>query len=126
MQKLKQRIRHFRIVSRVASFLISIAVLVPITMTLVKFLSTQNTYRDVVTNGKTVSRTAWAKGTRAWPTWMYFSVAVASVVLNFATVFSYKFGVEQANVASWITSTFSWVLHHLPSIDATTRANSLI
>jgi hypothetical protein len=42
---------------------------------------------------------------------MYFSVAAVSVLLNFATVFSYKFGVEKANVASWITSTFSWVCY---------------
>jgi hypothetical protein len=69
-------------------------------MTLIKFLRTQHTYRTVVLGtGHSVSRTAWAKGTRAWPTWMYFAVAAVSVVLNFATVVSYRFGVDKANVA---------------------------
>jgi hypothetical protein len=80
-------------------------------MTLIRFLKTQNTYRTVVqVNGHSVTRTAWAKDTRAWPTWMYFAVAAASVLLNFGTVFSYKFGVERANVASYVTSIFSWVV----------------
>jgi hypothetical protein len=80
-------------------------------MTLVKFISTKDTYRTVVqANGHTIQRTAWAKDTRAWPTWMYFAVAAVSVILNFGTVFSYKFGVDKANVASYVTSTFSWVI----------------
>ena len=80
-------------------------------MTLIKFLSTQNTYRSVTqANGNTIERTAWAKDTRAWPTWMYFAVAAVSVLLNFGTVFSYKFGVGKANVASYVTSSFSWVI----------------
>ncbi|KAF1839568.1 hypothetical protein BDW02DRAFT_526 [Decorospora gaudefroyi] len=80
-------------------------------MTLVKFLRTQNTYRTVVLpDGTSESRTAWARDTRAWPTWMYFAVAAVSVLLNFATVFSYKFGVEKANTASYVTSGFSWVV----------------
>jgi len=40
---------------------------------------------------------------------MYFGVAAVSVLLNFATIFSYKCGIEQANVAAVVTSTFSWV-----------------
>jgi hypothetical protein len=80
-------------------------------MTLVKFLSTQNTYRTVTdAHGHAVSRTAWAKGTRAWPTWMYFAAAAVSVVLNFATVASYRFGVDKANAASHVTSAFGWAV----------------
>jgi hypothetical protein len=80
-------------------------------MTLIKFTRTKNTYRPVTQpNGHTVTRTAWAKDTRAWPTWMYFSVAAISVLLNFLTIFSYRFGVDKANVASYVTSTFSWVV----------------
>jgi hypothetical protein len=79
-------------------------------MTLAKFLGTKDTYRIVIQNGLPIRRTAWAKDTRAWPTWMYFAVAVVSVILNFGTDFSYKFGVERAKVASYITSTFSWVV----------------
>lgn len=41
---------------------------------------------------------------------MYFAIAAVSVILNFGTVFSYKFGVDKANVASYVTSTFSWVI----------------
>lgn len=41
---------------------------------------------------------------------MYFSVAAVSVLLNFLTVFAYKFGVDKANVASYVTTTFSWVI----------------
>jgi hypothetical protein len=100
-------------VSRLLGFLLSIAVLVPITMTLVKFLQTQNTYRTIAgptPSSQRTTRTPWARNTRAWPTWMYFAVAVVSVVLNFLTIFSYKFGVERANVASYVTSTFSWTV----------------
>ena len=80
-------------------------------MTLIKFLQTQNTYRTVtLPSGQPHSRTAWAKDTRAWPTWMYFGVAVVSVLLSFGTLFSYKFGFEKANTVSYITSTFSWVI----------------
>ena len=80
-------------------------------MTLAKFLSTQNTYRTFTpVGGHAVTRTAWAKDTRAGPTWMYFGVAALSVILNFATLFSYRFGVHRANVASYVTSSFSWVV----------------
>jgi hypothetical protein len=80
-------------------------------MTLIKFLSTHNKYRTFQNPaGHVVTRTAWAKDTRAWPTWAYFAVAAVSVVLNFSTVFSYKFGVDKANVASYVTSTFSWLI----------------
>jgi hypothetical protein len=80
-------------------------------MTLSKFLSTKDTYRTVtLPSGQSIRRTAWAKDTRAWPTWMYFGVATTSVLLNFCTVFSYRFGVDKANAASYVTSTFSWVV----------------
>lgn len=110
MQDLKSRIRRFRILSRVLSFLISIGVLTPITMTLVKFLQTQNIYRTIaLPDGSTTYRTAWAHSSRTWPTYSYFGVALLSTVLNFATIFSYKFGVGRANTASYIASVFSWV-----------------
>lgn len=80
-------------------------------MTLVKFLHTQNIYRDVThSDGTTTSRTAWAKDSKVWPTYSYFGIAVVSVMLNFTTIFSYKFGVSKANTASYITSTFSWTI----------------
>ena len=104
------RIRKLRIISRTLALFISIAVLIPIALTLHKFLSTRTIYRTVtLPSGQSISRTPWARDTRAWPTYMYFGVAAVSVLLNFATIFSYTFGVERANVASVITSTFSWV-----------------
>ncbi|CAN9087560.1 unnamed protein product [Alternaria sp. RS040] len=107
---LKTRIRKLRIVSRTLALFISIAVLVPTALTLYKFLSTRTIYRTVaLPSGQSVSRTPWAHNTRAWPTYMYFGVAAVSVLLNFTTMFSYKFGIEKANVASVVTSTFSWI-----------------
>ncbi|CAO2656354.1 Nn.00g051570.m01.CDS01 [Neocucurbitaria sp. VM-36] len=108
---LKARIRRLRLLSRVLAFVISVAVLVPITMTLAKFLSTKNTYRDVTAlTGEKISRTAWAHDSKTWPTFVYFGVAAISVLLNFGTVFSYMFGVEQANAASHVASVFSWII----------------
>jgi len=79
-------------------------------MTVVKYLSTKDTFRTIVQNGQTIERTAWAKNTRAWPTWMYFAIAALSALLNFGTVFSYKFGVETANAANYVTSAFTWIV----------------
>lgn len=80
-------------------------------MTLIKFLKTKDTYHNVTNaRGQSISRTAWAKDARAWPTWMYFAVAAVSVLLNFFTVFAYKFGFDKANKASYIATTFSWVM----------------
>ena len=97
-------------ISRILSFLISLAVLAPITLTLTKFLQTQNTYRDITRDGKTVSRTAWAHDSKVWPTYSYFAVAAISTLLNLATIFSYKFGVSRANHVSMVTSLFSWAV----------------
>lgn len=80
-------------------------------MTLVKFYRTNTIYRNVTTaTGETASRTAWAHDSKTWPTLMYFGVAAISMLLNFGTVFSYKFGVETANTASFVASLFSWVI----------------
>ncbi|KAI4655668.1 hypothetical protein J4E93_000383 [Alternaria ventricosa] len=107
---LKIRIRKLRVISRTLALFISIAVLVLTALTLHKFLSTRSIHRVVrLPNGENILRTPWAKNTRAWPTYMYFGVAAVSVILNFATIFSYKCGIEQANVAAVVTSTFSWV-----------------
>ncbi|EAT78137.1 hypothetical protein SNOG_14597 [Parastagonospora nodorum SN15] len=107
---LKARIRRLRVISRVLAFLISVGVLIPITMTLAKYLGTKDTFRTIVQDGQTIERTAWAKNTRAWPTWMYFAIAALSALLNFGTVFSYRFGVETANAANYVTSAFSWIV----------------
>lgn len=111
MQHLKARIRRLRAISRILAFLISVAVFVPITLTLHKFLTTQNVYHDVTRpDGSTISRTAWAKDSKTWPTWMYFFVAGVSVLLNFIILFAYKFGVDHANRAAYIATTFTWIV----------------
>ncbi|KAF2252411.1 hypothetical protein BU26DRAFT_422632 [Trematosphaeria pertusa] len=108
---LKARIRRLRVISRVLAFLISIAVFIPITLTLHKFLTTQNTYHDVAgPDGSTTRRTAWAKDSKVWPTWMYFLIAGVSLLLNFVILFSYKFGIETANKAAMVATTFTWVV----------------
>lgn len=110
-QALKARIRRLRVISRVLAFLISIAVFIPITLTLHKFLTTQNTYHDVAgPDGSTTRRTAWAKDSKVWPTWMYFLIAGVSLLLNFVILFSYKFGIETANKAAMVATTFTWVV----------------
>jgi hypothetical protein len=80
-------------------------------MTLAKFLATKDTWRTItLSSGQTVTRTAWAKNTRAWPTWAYFAVAATSTLLNFITIFAYRYGVEKANKANYVTQTFSLVV----------------
>ncbi|KAF2738337.1 hypothetical protein EJ04DRAFT_429430 [Polyplosphaeria fusca] len=108
---LKARIRRLRFVSRTFACLVSIAVFVPITLTLHKFLTTKDVFNDVTRpDGQTVSRTAWAKDSKTWPTYMYFAVAALAVILNFAILISYWCGgVEKANKAATVATTFSWI-----------------
>ena len=62
-------------------------------------------------NGTIQNRTAWAKDTKAWPSWMYFAVAGVSVVLNLIIILSYVFGsIAHANRAALIATTFSWIV----------------
>jgi hypothetical protein len=76
-----------------------------------KYLTTRNVFHNVTsTNGTIVNRTAWAKDSKTWPTYMYFAVAFVSLVLNFIIIFSYKFGVKYANKAAVVATTFSWVV----------------
>jgi hypothetical protein len=65
-QALKHRIRILKVVSRVLALLLSAATLVPLVMTIVKFLQTKNVYFNV--HGQ--ERTAWAEGTKTWYTYL--------------------------------------------------------
>lgn len=60
--QLKSHIRVLRVVARVLGTICSVATLVPLVMTIVKFLQTKDIYYEV--NG--VRRTAWAAGTITW------------------------------------------------------------
>ncbi|KAF2869065.1 hypothetical protein BDV95DRAFT_457257, partial [Massariosphaeria phaeospora] len=109
--RLKSRIRRLRILSRTISLLISIAILIPIALTVHKFLSTRTTLRTILhPDGTSTTRTAWAKDSKTWPTYMYFATAATAVLLNGSIIFSYKCGVQQANRASNVASVFSWAV----------------
>jgi hypothetical protein len=104
-QRLKHRIRILKLISRVVAFVMSLITLVPITMTLIKFLLTKDTI--LVVNGK--ERTAWANDTMTWYTYMYFGVSLVSCVFNLAIMVAYWRGFKKANdvasIASWWTNT---------------------
>lgn len=104
-QRLKQRIRILKLVSRIIALILSLVTLIPLTMTLAKFLVTKNEL--ITVNGQ--ERTAWAKDSRAWYTYMYFGVALTSFVFDLAIVVAYCRGVKKANkvasVATWWSTT---------------------
>lgn len=106
-QGLKQRIRRLRFYTRGLSLLLSIAAFVPLALTLYKFLSTRNDYRSLQTTTGNLTRTAWAFNTRAWPTYMYFSIALFSLVVNSAVMISYACGVKAANRTARIGTAFT-------------------
>ena len=100
-QRLKNWIRILRLVSRIIALILSLATLIPQSLTLAKFLLTKNQILTV----NSQQRTAWAKDSRAWYTYMYFSVALTSFVFDLAIVVAYCRGIKKANkvagVAIW-------------------------
>ncbi|KAH7138224.1 hypothetical protein B0J11DRAFT_450246 [Dendryphion nanum] len=111
-EHLKSKIRRLRLLSRILAFALSIAVFVPITLTLHKFLTTKDIYHEVVLpSGQTVTRTAWAKNSKTWPTWMYFLIAGIALLLNLIIIIAYLFGgVKHANRAAYLTTTFTTIV----------------
>ncbi|KAF2427713.1 hypothetical protein EJ08DRAFT_735934 [Tothia fuscella] len=109
-ETLKLRIRLLRVVSRILATILSLAVLVSISMTLHKFLTTQNIHKVVQTPTGPLNRTAWSRATKTWPTYMYFTIALSSFVLNFSSLVSYCFSVRASNITSTIASTFSMII----------------
>ncbi|KAF2170693.1 hypothetical protein M409DRAFT_64326 [Zasmidium cellare ATCC 36951] len=108
---LKRRIRLLRIISRLLATLVSLATLIPLLITLTKFLQTRDVHFTV--NGK--SRTAWANDSLPWYTYMYTAVAGVSFVLNFVVVVSYCRGIRAANQAANVGTWWTWavVLSHV-------------
>ncbi|OCK84386.1 hypothetical protein K432DRAFT_378600 [Lepidopterella palustris CBS 459.81] len=110
-ERLKARIRRLRLVSRILAFIISVAVFVPMTITLHKFLTTKDIYLPVQSpDGTTQMRTAWAKNPKVWPTYVYFGVAATSVLLHFIIILTYTCGVKRANNAATVANVFTWVV----------------
>jgi hypothetical protein len=85
-------------------------VFVPIAITFNTFHNTRNTYRTVPTATGSVSRTAWAKDTKSWPTTMYFVIALVSMSLNLLIMVAYLRGVRVANRAATISTGFDWLV----------------
>ncbi|CZT18689.1 uncharacterized protein RCC_04533 [Ramularia collo-cygni] len=101
---LKSRIRWLRVLARALATLCSVATLIPLIMTVVKFLQTRNIQYNV--NG--AIRTAWAAETVTWYTYMYTAVAAVSFLLNFVVMVSYLRSVRSANKADQIATYWSW------------------
>jgi hypothetical protein len=104
-QRLKRRIRVLKLVSRIIALVLSLATLIPLATTLTKFFETKD--EVFVVDGQ--ERTAWAKDSRAWYTYMYFGVALTSFVFDLVVVVAYCRGVKKANtvaaVATWWSTT---------------------
>ena len=105
-QTIKSRIRILRIVSRVLAVIVSGATLAPLAMTLIKFFETRN--QTITVDGE--QRTAWASGTIAWYTYLYFGVSTVSFILNAAILISYCWGTKKANKASTYSGVWSGIL----------------
>jgi len=109
-ERLKYRIRMLKLVSRLFATVISLAVFVPIAMTFNLFLQTRDTFRIVDTPTGADYRTAWAKQTNPWPTYMYFAVALASLFLNASILVAYSRSIKLANIAATTSTVFEWLV----------------
>jgi len=104
---MKYRIRVLRFVSRVIAVFLSIAVVVPIAMTVVKYLETRNTTHSGQNDGE---QPIWPSNTNTTYTYTYFGVSVVSFLLNAAIVISYCHGVSRANTAATVETVWSTVV----------------
>ncbi|KAF2675232.1 hypothetical protein BT63DRAFT_450217 [Microthyrium microscopicum] len=109
---LKTRIRRLRVLSRTLTTILSIGAFVPIAITLKTFLSTRGEFRDALNigTGLTTRRNAWSKGSKNWPTYMYFGVAATSLLLNACMLAGYLFSVRAANIASTVATLWEWLI----------------
>jgi hypothetical protein len=98
LQELKHRIRSLKVIQRVLAALTSIATLIPITMTLHKYLSTRGIIRAAPDgHGGIIDRSAWALETKSWPTYMYFATALVSVLTHIGVLLGYMCSIRTAN-----------------------------
>jgi hypothetical protein len=110
---LERRISQLRLVSRIVSTILAFAVFIPLAMTVHKFLSTKNIFRlapDPKNPDTLVRRTAWAKDSKAWPTYMYFVIATVSLVLNLSVLVAYRFSTKAQNIASKMNTLVSGLI----------------
>lgn len=104
--KIKKRIRILRVVSRVLTFLLSAATMCALAMVLYKYLQTRNEYFMV--DGE--ERTAWADGTIAWYTYLYFGISTLSFILDTAILIGYCRSVKTANTAATVAGFWAGLL----------------
>jgi hypothetical protein len=103
---LKRRIRVLKVASRILAVILSIATLIPLLMTIARFVNTRNTTYTV--DGQT--RTAWARNTITAYTYSYAAIIATSLVLYTAVLCGYccKDGIRSANRVSKIATTWTW------------------
>ncbi|KXT03771.1 hypothetical protein AC578_708 [Pseudocercospora eumusae] len=104
--RLKQRIRTLKLISRISATVLSATTLGPLLATIIKFLQTKDIYFEV--DG--VKRTAWAHDTITWYTYMYFGISAISFILNSIILLSYIRSIKAANSASTFTSIWTWTI----------------
>ena len=106
-EKLKSHVRILRLISRILSVIVSGATVAPLAYTLIKFFQTRN--QIIIVDGE--QRTAWASGTIAWYTYLYFGVSTTSFILYSAVLIAYCFGgVKKANKTSTFSGIWSGVI----------------
>lgn len=104
---MKYRIRVMRFISRVVAVLLSIAVVVPMTLTLVKFLQTRN---NTHSGHNDEEQPIWPENTNTTYTYTYFSISVTSMLINAIILVSYCHGVRRANFAATIGTWWSSIV----------------
>lgn len=104
---MKYRIRVLRFVSRVIAVFLSLAVVVPIAMTLIKYLETRNVTHSGHDDDE---QPIWPENTNTTYTYVYFGVSIISFLLNTLILISYCRGVRRANTAATIGTVWSTVV----------------
>ncbi|KAI9691336.1 MAG: hypothetical protein M1820_009757 [Bogoriella megaspora] len=102
-EHLKYRIRILKLVARIASFILSVTTLTPLSMTVHKYFSTRD--HKLPVNG--VERGPWNAQTKTWPTYMYIALAGVSTLFNLLIMVAYFWGIKQANRVSTVSGWFS-------------------
>ena len=105
-RRFKLWVRILKFAERITALVFSAMTLTPLVMTLVKFFETQDIYYTV--NGE--QRTAWARNTITWYTYMYTAVAAVSCVFNLAVVLAYVKGVRRANAMEDLASKWEYAI----------------
>ncbi|KAI6909717.1 hypothetical protein KC318_g15415 [Hortaea werneckii] len=105
-RRVKIWIRILKFLERILSLILSILILIPLVMTLVKFFQTRDIYFTV--DG--MQRTAWAKNSITWYTYLYTAVAGVSCLFNAAIILAYISSVRRANAVGDVASKWEYLV----------------